>query len=100
MAATVTKVDENTAGHYRVTRYKFTRDSGAAMSTAHVHAEPAAFCIITKTDGTTVDTRNETPAGLTYSVSGELTSILAADALLPVSDSIYVDIYVGPVLNA
>jgi len=100
MGVTVTKVDENTSGHYKVTRYKFTRDAGAEMAAAHKHSEPAAFIVITKMDGTYVDTRNETPSGLTYSVSGEITSILTTDALLNASESIYVDVYVGPVLNA
>lgn len=99
MGVTVTQADINTAGHYRVLRYKFVRDSGAAMASAHVVKEPAAFAILTKIDGTTVDTRNEIPTGLTYSVSGESTSILIADALLGASETVYVDVYVGPVID-
>lgn len=99
-AITTTIDDVDTRGHYRVTRYKLVRDSGSAMASALVHKEPAAFTILTKIDGTTVDTRNETPSGLTYSVSGEDTSILVANALLPASDQVFVDIYVGPQINA
>ena len=99
MTVTVTQADINTAGHYRVLRYKYVRDAGAAMAAAHVVKEPAAFAILTKIDGTTVDTRNEVPAGLTYSVSGESTSILIADALLGVNETVYMDVYVGPVLD-
>ena len=100
MGVTVTKADENTAGHYKVTRYKLTRDGGAEMATALKHSEPAALVVLTKIDGSQVDSRNEVPTGMTLSVAGEITSILLVDALLPVSDSVYVDIYVGPVLNA
>lgn len=88
-------VDENTDGHYLVRRLRLVRDGGAAMASAYKHHEPANHVVLTKIDGTQVDSRNETPTGLTVTVAGEITSILVEDALLPASETVFVDIYVG-----
>lgn len=95
MAVSPSIVDRDRVGRYRVTRYQLARDAGAAMSTALKIAEPASYLVLTKIDGTYVDTRGGAIAGLTWSVAAEVTSILVDNALLPANEVVFVDVYVG-----
>lgn len=95
--AVTTSIDDNDfpTRHYRSTRYRFVRDAGAAMAAPLKVAEVVHHYILTKIDGTYVDSRNETPSGVTFSQSNGIASITIDNTLLPANETVFVEFFMG-----